>query len=143
MTSNVQYNVNHSRIEKRKYSIIADWICKQQNYTNLCKLIRIESERSFKGSKAESKMQIHYYISSHQGNAVFFNHAVRVHWSIENQLCWTLDVAYGDDKSTKQAGNAAENFSFINKIALNLLKQHDDSRGTHKVSIKTMAICFN
>jgi hypothetical protein len=82
-------------------------------------------------------VQTRYYISSHQGNAAFFNHAVRAHWGIENKLHWTLDVAFGEDKSTKQAGNAAENFSFINKITLNLLKQYDDKRGAQQVSIKT------
>ncbi|MFT4152310.1 transposase [Parafilimonas sp.] len=48
-----------------------------------------------------------------------------------------LDVAFGEDKSSKRAGHAAENFSFINKIALNLLQQRDDKRGAQKASVKT------
>jgi predicted transposase YbfD/YdcC len=78
-----------------------------------------------------------YYLSSHQGDAAFFNRAVREHGGIDNKLHWTLEVAFGEDKSPKQAGNAAENFSFINKIALHLLNKHQDSRGAQKVSIKT------
>jgi predicted transposase YbfD/YdcC len=134
-----QVHADYGRIEKRKCSIITDtdWICKQQNWTNLHTLIKIDRERSFKGSDLKSEVQTRYYISSHAGNAAFFNHVVRAHWGIENKLHWTLDVAFGEDKSTKQAGNAAENFSFINKIALNLLKQHDDRRGAQRVSIKT------
>lgn len=137
--SDIQLNGDHGRIEKRKCSIIidTDWICKEQKWANLHTLIKIESERSFKGSEVNNEVQARYYISSHQGNAAFFNHAVREHWGIENKLHWSLDVAFREDKSTKQAGNAAENFSFINKIALNLLKQYDDRRGAHKVSIKT------
>src|SRR4051812_32928580 len=140
VSSHVQINADHGRIEKRKCSIIrdTDWICKEQNWVNLHTLIKIESERSFKGSQAKAEVHTRYYISSHQqGDAAFFNHAVREHWGIENKLHWTLDVAFGEDKSTKQAGNAAENFSFINKIALNLLKQHDDKRGARTLSIKT------
>ena len=139
ISTDVQVNVAHGRIEKRKCSIITDtdWICKEQNWTNLHTLIKIESERSFKAVESKSEVQTRYYISSHKGNAAFFNHAVRAHWGIENKLHWTLDVAFGEDKSTKQAGNAAENFSFINKIALNLLKQYEDKRGAQKVSIKT------
>lgn len=137
--SDVQFHTNHGRIEKRKCSIITDtdWICKQQNWANLHTLIKIESERTFKGSEAKAEVHTRYYISSYQGDAAFFNHAVREHWGIENKLHWSLDVAFGEDKSTKQAGNAAQNFSFINKIALNLLNQYDDKRGAQKVSIKT------
>ena len=139
ISSHVQVNADHGRIEKRTCSIIkdTDWICKEQNWTNIHTLIKIESERNSKAGEAKAEVQTRYYISSHQGDAAFFNQAVREHWGIENKLHWTLDVAFGEDKSTKQAGNAAENFSFINKIALNVLKQYDDKRGAQKVSIKT------
>ena len=46
-------------------------------------------------------------------------------------------MTFGEDKSNKRTGHAAENFSFINKIALNLLQQYDDRRGAQKVSVKT------
>jgi predicted transposase YbfD/YdcC len=139
LSFHVQVDAGHGRIEKRKCSIITDtdWICKEQNWAKLHTLIKIESERTFKGSEAKGEAHTRYYISSYQGDAAFFNQAVREHWGIENKLHWSLDVAFGEDKSLKQAGNAAENFSFISKIALNLLKQHDDSRGKQKVSIKT------
>jgi hypothetical protein len=34
-----------------------------------------------------------------------------------------LDVAFNEDHSRKRAGHAAQNFSLLNRIALNLLKQ--------------------
>ena len=34
-----------------------------------------------------------------------------------------LDVAFGEDLDRKRAGHAAQNFSLLNRIALNLLKQ--------------------
>jgi predicted transposase YbfD/YdcC len=37
-------------------------------------------------------------------------------------LHWTLDVAFGEDDSIKKIGNSAQNFSILNKVALNLLK---------------------
>jgi|tagenome__1003787_1003787.scaffolds.fasta_scaffold20665122_1 predicted transposase YbfD/YdcC len=139
VSSHVQLNADHGRIEKRKCSIITDtdWICKQQNWANIHTLVKIESERTIKATDTKGEVQTRYYISSYKEDAAFFNQAVRAHWGIENKLHWTLDVAFGEDKSLKQAGNAAENFSFINKIALNLLKQHEDKRGAQKVSIKT------
>ena len=48
--------------------------------------------------------------------------AVRSHWAVENSLHWVLDVAFHEDGSRKRAGNAAENFSIVCRIALNLLK---------------------
>jgi hypothetical protein len=34
-----------------------------------------------------------------------------------------LDVAFGEDHSRKRAGHAAQNFSLLNRIALNLIRQ--------------------
>lgn len=133
-----QLNMGHGRIEKRICSIITDteWICDQKEWVKLRTLICIESQRTIKATGAIEK-QTRYYISSKQADATVFNNAIREHWGIENKLHWMLDVAFGEDKSTKRAGHAAENFSFISKIALNLLKQHDDHRGAKRISIKT------
>ena len=49
-------------------------------------------------------------------------------WGIENKLHWVLDVAFREDASRKRAGNAAQNFSRITRIALNLLKQNKTSK---------------
>ncbi|MCF6349336.1 MAG: ISAs1 family transposase, partial [Flavobacteriaceae bacterium] len=51
-----------------------------------------------------------------------FQKAIRSHWAIENKLHWILDVAFCEDASRKRTGNTAQNFSILNKIALNKLK---------------------
>ena len=48
-----------------------------------------------------------------------------------------LDVAFNEDNSTKRAGNAAENFSVITKIALNAVKQNELRKGATKISVKS------
>ena len=40
----------------------------------------------------------------------------------ENKLHWRLDVSFSEDASRKRAGNAAQNFAILTKIAINLLK---------------------
>jgi predicted transposase YbfD/YdcC len=60
------------------------------------------------------------------------NRAVRQHWGIENKLHWALDVSFGEDLDRKRQQNAAQNFSLLNRIALNLLKQDK----TTKLGIK-------
>ena len=79
-----------------------------------------------------------YYISSRKAMAPFFHHAIRAHWSIENKLHWMLDVVFGEDDSKKQARNAAQNFSLLNKIALNMVRSHEPgaSSGSKVISAK-------
>jgi predicted transposase YbfD/YdcC len=57
---------------------------------------------------------------------------VRDHWGVENGLHWSLDVSFGEDACRVRADYAAENFSRLKRIALNLLKQEK----TAKVGIK-------
>jgi predicted transposase YbfD/YdcC len=65
-----------------------------------------------------------YYISTLDGtDAPRFAGAVRGHWGIENRLHYVLDVSFCEDQSRVRKGHAAENFSRIRRIALNLLRR--------------------
>lgn len=119
-----QIDCGHERVEQRRCSVIADLslVEKATEWASLRGLVRIESERYHKVSgKIETK--IRYYITSLKPDAERLNRAIRQHWSIENRLHWALDVSFGEDLDRKRAGNAAQNFSLLNRIALNLLKQ--------------------
>lgn len=120
---------SHGRIEKRTCNVITDidWICKSENWAKLQSIICIESQRTIM-STGEVQSETRYYISSLLSNAENFLSITRQHWGIENKLHWILDVIFKEDLSTKQAGNAAENFSIITKIALNLLKNNTSKR---------------
>jgi len=61
-------------------------------------------------------------------DAARLNRCIRQHWGIENKLHWVLDVGFGEDLDPKRAGYAAQNFSVLNRIALNLLKQDKTSK---------------
>src|ERR1019366_10285708 len=70
-------------------------------------------------------------------DAARLNSVIRQHWGIENKLHWVLDVGCGEDLDRKRAGHAAQNFSVLNRIALNLLKQDKTSpRGIHGKRLK-------
>lgn len=47
---------------------------------------------------------------------------LRGHWSVENHLHWTLDVAFKEDSSAVHEGHGPENLSLLRKIALTALK---------------------
>jgi predicted transposase YbfD/YdcC len=51
---------------------------------------------------------------------------------VENQLHWSLDVSFNEDASRIRNGYAAENFSRLRRMALNLLKRET----TEKVGIR-------
>ena len=53
-----------------------------------------------------------------------FARAVRSHWAIENTCHWTLDMTYREDESRIRHGNLRENFAWLNRFTLSLLKQH-------------------
>src|ERR1035437_1300358 len=119
-----EIDCGHGRVERRRCSVIADLslLEKAPEWASLRGLVRIEAERYHK-TTGKTEREIRYYITNLRADAVRLNQAIRQHWSIENKLHWALDVSFGEDLDRKRAGNAAQNFSLLNRIALNLLKQ--------------------
>lgn len=65
-----------------------------------------------------------YYISSLAVGVKRFAHAVRSHWGIENTCHWSLDVTFREDESRIRNEHLRENFAWLNRLTLSLLKQH-------------------
>jgi len=65
-----------------------------------------------------------YYISSLQMGVKRFAHAIRAHWGIENTCHWSLDMTYREDESRIRELHLRENFAWLNRFTLSLLKQH-------------------
>jgi predicted transposase YbfD/YdcC len=65
-----------------------------------------------------------YYLSSLAVGVKRFARAVRGHWGIENSCHWTLDVTYREDQSRIRDVHMRENFAWLNRFTLSLLKQH-------------------
>ena len=123
----------HGRIEKRTCKVITDmdWISKPKNWKKLQSIISIETQSTDKLT-GETQSEKRFYISSLLTTPQHFNEVIRGHWGIENKLHWCLDVVFKEDYSTKQAGNAAENFSAITKMAVNLLKNENSKKRSIK-----------
>ncbi len=65
-----------------------------------------------------------YYISSLPLGVKNFARAVRGHWGIENSCHWTLDFTFREDESRIREKTLRENFAWLNRFLLSLLKQH-------------------
>lgn len=122
-----QIDGGHGRVERRTCAVLGDLSLVESaaEWPALQSLVRIQAERLHRAT-GEVERETRYYISSLKPDAPRLNRAIRQHWGIENSLHWVLDVAFHEDQSRKRAGHAAQNFSLINRIALNLLK-HDQN----------------
>ena len=121
----------HGRIETRKCSVISEFQFIENidnKWNSLNQIIKIESIREFKNSDKEIEIATRYYISSLHDSSVNHQHNIRSHWGVENKLHWTLDVAFSEDASRKRSKNAAQNYSILLKIALNLLRNEKSEK---------------
>lgn len=113
----------HGRIEKRTCDVYSNGMLDRmfKDWQGLKSIIRVRSYRKEISSGKESE-DVRYFISSLGLDARRISECVREHWSIENNLHWQLDVTFRED-DTRKSGNAAQNFSLINKIALMAIKK--------------------
>jgi predicted transposase YbfD/YdcC len=128
----------HGRIERRRTSLTWDvpWLIKaSSDWKGLRGLVMVERERTVGDSTTISR---HYYITSlHTRKASEAARACRAHWGVENGLHWSLDVGLNEDQCRIRSGNAAENFSRLRRIALNLLKNETTVKAGIKAKSKT------
>ena len=69
--------------------------------------------------------------------------ALRQHWSIENNLHWTLDVQFRQDRIQCKNGTVLYARAWLNKAALNLLLRYKDSVGSDKSVERLMVEMHN
>ena len=122
-------NKDHGRIEIRACWTISDSEVLQHlrgfaNWKNLVTVSRIRSERRI---GEEQSCEDRYHIASLIGAEQMLK-IVRSHWGIENELHWTLDLAFDEDRCRVRKDHGPENFVLLRHIALNLLKQEKTSK---------------
>jgi predicted transposase YbfD/YdcC len=129
-----QVGKDHGRIETRQVwcSNQVEWFADRGQWERLNSFIAVDSERRFPDGRVEKERR--YFISSiKNADAKRLAGLIRDHWQIENALHWSLDMNFNEDASRIRNGYAAENFSRLRRIALNLLKRET----SEKVGIRT------
>jgi predicted transposase YbfD/YdcC len=113
----------HGRQEHRWYTVIYDpqGLRHQELWEKLRVIGMCWRERTVAG---KTSTELHYFIGSRHASAQVYGEALRGHWGIENNLHWQLDVTFGEDASQIHDRYAAENFSWLRRVALMLLKRH-------------------
>ena len=116
---------DHGRVETRKYHLINNlkYLSRVEEWQDIKSIIMVESERCIKKT-GETKSEKRYFISS-LNDVEKVATGIRSHWGIENKLHWVLDVVMNEDKSAKRKNHVPQNFSMVNKLALNLLRKDE------------------
>ena len=117
---------SHGRHEERYTTVIYDPKGLPAAWPDVAAVVMVGREREVKGKRTETT---HDFITSHRGTAAELAGLIRRHWGIENQLHWSLDVTFGEDRNTTSTGHAGTNLSLIRKVALSLLRQ-DPGKGS-------------
>jgi predicted transposase YbfD/YdcC len=125
----------HGRIETRECWVIErlDYIealRTAERWAELRSLVMVRAERRVGD---EVSVERRYFISSRADSAEQLLTVVRSHWGIENELHWCLDVVFREDDSRIRKGDGAQNFSFLRRLALTLLKREKMAKGGLKV----------
>jgi len=134
MTSAETIDKGHGRIEVRqcRLSTDIDWLRgRHPEWKNLSSIVAIDSQRIIGNTTTQ---ETRYFISSSQAPAARMLAAVRLHWGIENQLHWVLDMSFGEDQSRIRKDNAPTNVAIIRHAALNMIRKTPKNR----MSVKRM-----
>ena len=127
----------HGRIEVRRCRLSTDieWL-KQRHpeWENLNCIAAIDNERHIGESVTQ---ETRYFIGSKVVAAQETLAAIRLHWGIENQLHWVLDMSFGEDQSRIRQQNAPTNVAIIRHAALNMIRQAKTKRKSIKMMRKS------
>lgn len=130
---------NHGRIERRTY-IQMPAPRSLPGFDNWKGLLSIGIAILWCIRDGKETSEVRYFISSLPVKVKQFAHSVRSHWGIENSCHWCLDVTYREDESRIRDECLRENFAWLNRLTLSLLKQHPDK---DSVAMKRRACGWN
>jgi predicted transposase YbfD/YdcC len=112
------------RRERREYYItpLPTQLRGQNDWEGLQSLVQVISTITRPGHETN---EVRYYLSSLKPvRGARIATCVRQHWGIENGLHWTLDMSFREDESRIRHRRAQENFAWLRRTALCLLKQY-------------------
>lgn len=134
MDEATEMEADHGRIETRRCRILkAESIADKEvlkRWPALRTLVEISTE-VIEGDTT-TRTTRHYISDDSFEKAAYYNMLARGHWGIENQLHWHLDVTFHEDASRARKDNAPQNLSMVRKMALQIVKNHQDKRSVRK-----------
>jgi len=123
-------DAGHGRIEERSCRAAeAGWLAtRHPGWKGLRSLAAVTARRVDKKTGGES-LETRFYIASLEPDPKAILAAVRAHWGIENNLHWTMDVTFDEDRCRTRKDASPLNFAIIRHTGYNILKA-DKTRGS-------------
>ena len=127
----VKKEEGHGRHERREVYTTddIDWLPMKEVWIGLKSIVMLKSFRTLEGRTSEERK---YYVSSLPPLAERIGRAARSHWGVENKVHWVLDVDFHEDLSQISTGHAAENFSILRRLTLNVIRLDPDKKKSLK-----------
>ena len=121
---------SHGRTEMRVCTVApAPKEFAKQGWTDVKSVGMLYRERTVNGKTSE---QLIYFISSLPPKVRKIAKHLRSHWSVENQLHWSLDVNFSEDASRIRKGNGQEVASIFRRLSLSLIKQNTSIKASQR-----------
>ncbi len=134
----------HHRTEKRLVWAVPlsefGGLYKQGQWAGLQTIVIVERTRHL-WNKVTHEVQ--FYLSSLPADAQNLGHAIRTHWGIENQVHWTLDVIFNEDRCRIRSCHSPRNFALLRRMALNALNQEKSLKRSLRQKMKRAAMNNN
>jgi predicted transposase YbfD/YdcC len=120
----------HGRRELRQIWVLPvsqlGGLYQQEQWAGLQSVVMVYRRRQLDNGKVTVETQ--FFLSSLASDAQRIGRAMRLHWGIENQLHWVLDVTFGEDDSRIRKGHGPENFTLLRRMAISALNQETSSK---------------
>ncbi len=137
MSYNQQLNKGHHRTKKCYVWAVPledfGGIYQQDQWSGLQTIVIIERIRHLWNKTTH---EVHFDLTSLPADAQVLGRAIRQHWTIENQVHWTLDVTFHEDQCRIRSGHSPCNFAILRRMALNALNQEKTLQRSLRQKIK-------
>lgn len=113
----------HGRSEVRRASVLPLRAFNQPPaFPGLKAIGRIEATRT--NANDANETAVRYVALSRVLSPQRLAEIVRAHWTVENQLHWSLDVVFHEDDARTRKDNAPQNLAVIRRLARDILAAH-------------------
>jgi predicted transposase YbfD/YdcC len=123
----------HHRTEKRSiWSVPVSQLPplhNQDDWTGLQTVVMVVRVRHLWN---KTTREVQFYLTSLESDACKLGQAIRLHWSVENGLHWTMDVTFDEDACRIRTGHAPQNLALLRRIVLNGLNREQSLKRSNR-----------
>lgn len=118
-----QTGAGHGRIEERLCQAAdAGWLAERHPLWKGLRSLAAVTERRIDKKSGKESCETRLFITSLEPDPKLILDAVRSHWGIENNLHWTLDLIFDEDRCKTRKDNSPLGLAVIRHAAFNILK---------------------